>query len=103
MPIIFSYDGKTMDVDDVPLEVYDEIQRKTGQAWYQVADAPAAHAGAAIILATKCAEMLDVKLPELTPRTIIGMFQVAEGENRPTEYTDGSPDPKAGDTEPETT
>ncbi len=104
MPIIFEYDGKSIDVDDVPLEVYETIKKKTGDEWYTVAGRPMANAAGGKLLAEECAKLLGVELPSpMTPRILVDVFKVVEESNLPAEYTDGMPDPKAADTGQETT
>jgi hypothetical protein len=105
MPIFFTHDGKRLDIDDIPLDEYAKIQTETGLQWWQVTPNPMAHAKAGAMLAEAAARVLEVELPAtLTPRLLVEMFKIeANGEpNIATEFTDGIPDPKAGD-EPATT
>lgn len=104
MPIMFKFDGKTLDVDDVPMETYAAIEKTTSISWYRLTQSPMAHAAAGPMLARRCAEMLGVTLPDpITPKILVTLFEVVEEENRPTEYSDGMPDPKALDIELGTT
>lgn len=99
----FIHDGKSMDIDDVPLSVYATIEAETKVAWYDLCLSPARHAAAGEQLAKACAQRLGVELPELTPRLLVEVFKFDQEESRPTEWSDGMPDPKAQDSEPETT
>ena len=104
MPIMFKFDDKTLDVDDVPMETYAAIEKATSISWYRLTQSPMAHAAAGPMLARRCAEMLGVTLPDpITPKILVTLFEVVEEENRPTEYSDGMPDPKALDIELGTT
>ncbi len=104
MPIVFTHDDQTIDLDDVPLHIYAEIEKTTEVPWWRLTAAPQLSADAGQLLAQKCAELVGVKLPNpLTPRVIVQLFQKVDEENRPTEYDDGIPDPKAKGSEPATT
>lgn len=105
MPIMFKFDDKTLDVDDVPMEAYAAIEKATSISWYRLTQSPMAHAAAGPMLARRCADILGVTLPDpITPKVLVKLFEVVEDEaNRPTEYTDGMPDPKAQDTDLGTT
>lgn len=105
MAVYFTHDDHELDVDDVPMETYADIEKKTGIAWYRLTQAPAAHAAAGPMLAQRCAEMVGVTLPDpITPKVLVDLFDVREDEdNLPSEFEDGMPDPKAAATEPETT
>lgn len=95
MPWIFSYDGHDVDIEDLPLTVYAEIQKTTGVAWYEVGSQPMKDPGAAIMLADACADAAGVELPTLTPKLLVSLFAFRADENRPEQYVDGVPDPKA--------
>lgn len=104
MAIVFKYDGHELDIDDVPLSVYVEIETATGTPWYRLVTNPMRFAAAGQELAKACAKQVGVDLPELTPRTFAEVFDVRQDqENRPTEYEEGIPDPKAEASEAETT
>lgn len=103
MPIIFHHDDHELDVDDVPLSVYAEIEKSTGVAWYQLTANPMRHAAAGEELAKACAKQLGVELPALTPKLLVKVFEIRQGENRPTEFDEGMPDPKAPDSDQATT
>ena len=103
MPFHFKYDGKQVDIDDVPLSVYADIEDATKVTWYQLSAAPARYARAAELLAKECAKIVGVTLPPLTPAMLVDVFDLVEEPNRPVEYTDGMPDPKAEGSEPGTT
>jgi len=98
MPIVFKFDGKSLDVDDVPMSDYADIEKTTSISWYRLTQSPMAHAAAGPMLARRCAEIVGVTLPDpITPKVLVSLFEVIAEENRPTEYTDGMPDPKALD------
>lgn len=103
MPIIFNHDGHELDIDDVPLSAYADIEKATDVPWYRLASNPMQYAAAGEMLAKACAKQLGVDLPSLTPKLLVSLFDVRPGENRPTEYDEGMPDPKAKGSEPETT
>jgi len=103
MPFYFIHDDKSLDVEDVPLDVYVDIEAKTGVAWYQLTVSPPRHAAAAALLAEACAKQLGVSAPKLTPKTLTSVFELLDETSRPTEFSDGMPDPKAPDTGQETT
>ena len=98
----FTHDGKSIGLDDVPLSVYADIEKETGVAWFDLSVSPMRYAAAGAMLAAACAKQLGVELPEMTPRTLVDVFNLRESESRPTEWTDGMPDPKAEDSDPET-
>lgn len=105
MAIEFRYDGKSIDLDDVPLDVYVKIENETKVPWYQLAGAPALHAAAGQMLARECSALIGVELPaKLTPRIILDVFdKTEEPDNRPDEFDEGIPVPKAEASEPATT
>lgn len=103
MPIVFQYDGHELDIDDLPLDRYVEIEAATGLAWYDLASNPLKSASGGMALAKACADHLGVELPPITPRLFVDLFDMRAGENRPTEYSEGVPDPKAKGSEPATT
>lgn len=103
MPIMFKLDGQELDIDDVPLSVYAEIEKATDVPWYRLAANPMQHAAAGEQLAKACAKQLGVDLPAMTPKVLVQVFEIVTGDNRPTEYSEGMPDPKAEGSEPETT
>ena len=104
MPVMFKYEGVEIDIDDISMETYAEIEKATSVAWYRLTQAPGAHAAAGPMLARKCAELLGVTLPDpITPRIMVTLFEVVDEPNRPSEFSDGMPDPKAPASETETT
>lgn len=105
MAVYFTHDGKELDVDDVPMDVYADIEKKTGIAWYRLTQAPAGHAAAGPLLAQRCADMLEVVLPDpITPKVLVDLFDVREDDvTVPSEFEDGMPDPKAEGIDRETT
>lgn len=103
MPFEFRYGGKTVDIEEMPLDVYVKIEAETGVAWYQLSAAPARYARAASMLAAECAKHLEIDPPKMTPKALIQMFELVDEPNKPTEYEDGLPDPKAADSEAATT
>lgn len=102
MPVVFKREGKTVDIDDIPLAIYGEIQKETGIAWYELTTSPVRHAIAGEMLAKECAKVAGVELPPLTPRLLVEVFEVVNESNTPTEYEDGMPDPKAKGSDQET-
>lgn len=103
MSFHFRYEGCDVDIDDVPLASYAEIEKATGVEWYRLQRSPLLFADAGEMLAKVCAGIAGVTLPPLTPRLLVDVFELVEAENRPTEYDDGMPDPKAPVTDQETT
>lgn len=104
MPVMFRLEGQELDLDDMPLDVYADIEKETGVPWYRLTANPMAHAAAVVVLVKKCAERLGVEPPAtLTPKLLVDMFEVVSEPNLPTEYNEGIPDPKAPEEDPETT
>jgi hypothetical protein len=104
MPLMFRYDGAEMDLDDLPMEDYAAIEKTTSVPWYRLTQSPMAHAAAGPMLAKRCAEILGVTLPDpITPKVLVGLFEVVDEPNLPTEYQDGIPNPKAAGSGQETT
>lgn len=103
MPILFKFDGKELDIDDVSMDTYAAIEKATSVPWYRLTQSPMAHAAAGSQLARACAELVGVVLPDpITPKIMVTLFDVVADEpSRPTEYTDGMPDPKAADSDQE--
>lgn len=98
----FQFEGHDVDIEDVPLGKYADIETKTSVRWFDLQRSPLRHAAAGEMLAKACAEIAGVTLPDpLTPRVFVELFKLIEDDNLPI-YEDGIPDPKAGDTEPET-
>ena len=65
--------------------------------------APARYAKAATLLAQACAKQLEVDLPALTPKLLVQVFELVDEPNKPSEYDEGMPDPKAADSGAATT
>lgn len=103
MSFHFRYEGCDVDIDDVPLARYAEIEKATGVEWYRLQRSPLAFAAAGEQLAKVCAEIGGVSLPPLTPRLLVEVFELVDEPNLPAEYSDGMPDPKAEGSEPATT
>jgi len=104
MPVMFKYEGVEIDIDDISMETYAAIEKTTSVPWYRLTQTPMAHAAAGPMLARKCAELLGVTLPDpITPKILVTLFEVVDEPNRPSEFSDGMPDPKAPVTETETT
>ncbi len=104
MPIIFVHDGHELDIDDLPLDTYIELEASTSMQWHQLASNPLRTAKGGSALAQACAAHLGIELPPLTPRLLVDLFDMRPNEpNRPTQYQDGVPDPKAKGSDPETT
>jgi hypothetical protein len=95
MSFHFRFEGHDVDIDDVPLARYAEIEKETGTRWFQLQRSPFQHAAAGEMLAKACADIAGVELPPLTPRLFVDVFELVEAENRPTEFEEGVPDPKA--------
>ena len=91
----FRYEGHDVDIDDVPLSVYAEIEKVTTVRWFDLQRSPVRYADAGAMLAKACADIAGVELTTLTPRLFVDVFELVDAENRPTEYDDGMPDPKA--------
>lgn len=98
MPFEFRSGGKSVDIEDIPLDVYVKIEAETEIPWYRLTSAPARYAKAGSLLAKACADHLGVECPTLTPKSLVTMFELVEEPNTPTQYEDGMPDPKAADT-----
>ena len=104
MPFEFRYGGKAVDIEDVPLETFVSIEADTGVEWFRLTAAPARYAKAANLLAQACAKQLGIDdFPPLTPKLLVEVFELVEEPNKPVEYEDGMPDPKAADSEAATT
>lgn len=102
MPWIFSCDGKSLDLENLSLDDYIDVEAATGVAWYEIATSPIRNARVAKLIAEKCAAATGVTLPPLTAKSIVGLFTLDREPNRPDEYQDGMPDPKAPATDPAT-
>jgi len=103
MSFHFRYGGADVDIDDVSLATYAAIEKETGVEWYRLQRSPLLFAAAGEMLAKACAGVAGVDLPPLTPRQFVDVFELVDEENRPVEYDDGMPVPKAQASEPETT
>ena len=105
MPIYFVHETARVDIEDVPLDDYIAIEAATSLPWYEVAANPMRHAKAGKMLAEVCARIAGVPLPDpFSVRDLVEVFDVVSSvANRPEQYTDGIPDPKAPASEPETT
>jgi len=104
MPYYFKHDAGKFDLEDMPLDRWITIQEQTGKQWHEVlsgqilGDAKVANA----VVVQACAH-LGIEAPRLTIKTLVDVLFWAEGETIPTEFVDGSPDPKAPATEAATT
>lgn len=103
MPWIFEYDGKSIDIEDLPLSVYADIQKETGTFWAEVGASPFRNPQAALMLIDACSAELGVEVPTVTPKTLVTLFRLDETPNRPEQYQDKLPDPKAADSDQATT
>jgi hypothetical protein len=100
VPIMFKFEDKSLDVDDVPLSVFAALEEKHGVAWYNLGSMPMRYAAAGEALARECAKIVGVTLPEvITPKQFVSMFEVTNDPNLPVEWEDGMPVPlpEAGD------
>lgn len=103
MPIIFKSGGKSLDIEDLPLDIYIDIESACSIRWYELISNPYRNPKAGKMLAEAAAKHLDVELPPLTPKTLTEVFVAEVAENRPQSFTDGQPDPKAQASDPATT
>jgi hypothetical protein len=83
--------GKSINVEDVPLSVFADIEKETGISWTDIWGAPAANATSAVMFLEAVAQILGVECPELTPKTIMQIFHVEDGDHIPEAYDGGLP------------
>jgi hypothetical protein len=105
MPILYVHDKGEFDIDDLPLERWVAIQKTTGRKWRECVgvhlfeDVEIAMA----VLDECAAETGSTLKPRLTLADLFTVFKVTPADNRPSEFNEGIPDPKAEDSEPATT
>jgi len=94
MPILFQHDGKEFDIDDLPMDVYAQLEKDHGIPWYQLGVQPMRYAAAGAALARECAKIVGVELPTpIKARDFVKLFQISDVPNMPTEWEDGMPSP----------
>lgn len=83
---------KTIDIEDIPMSVYAEIEAATGVGWIELLSAPLQKAAASVMLIEAAAKILGVDCPELNPRTFLASFTVDDDtDSRPEAYEGGLP------------
>jgi hypothetical protein len=86
--------GKTIKLDDLPLDVFFPIEKETGVSWLEVISQPMRHARAGFMLIAEAARVLGVEPPEsLTAVEFIESFTLAD-DDRPEAFKDGLPLPE---------
>jgi hypothetical protein len=105
VPFFYVHDGADFDIEELPLDAWIEVQSQTGKQWHEcigrelLADVRVAKA----VLA-QCAKVTGTTLPEqLTVKTVLRLFEHRDIETRPTQFREGTPDPKAQGSDPVTT
>ena len=84
--------GKAIDIEDIPMSVYAEIETATGVGWFTLLVNPLRHAAASVMLIEAAAKILEVDCPPLNPKTFLSTFEVvADADSRPEAYEDGLP------------
>lgn len=90
-----------VELQDLPLEVLDDIEEKSGQRWPTILAAPATTARAARVIYEAACRHVGCEPEKLTARTILdGRLFVQVDDDLPTLFEDGMPDPKAEDEAP---
>lgn len=109
MTIYYRSGDTRFDLEKLSINDLITIQDATGKMWHQafsrgtlVGDLKVAKA-----VIEQCAKRTNTPTPDFDVININdllgGVFEVDDGDNRPSEFTDGMPDPKAPGSEPETT
>ena len=100
MPFYYVNGSTEFDIEELPLDRWIEIQKATGRQWHEclsrelLGDATVAKA-----VLEACAAETGTTLPApLTVRRMVELVMWREGENTPTQYSEGVPDPKVPDT-----
>lgn len=104
MPFFYVNGDTRFDIEDLPLDRWITIQKATGLQWHQcVGRNLLGNAEVAKAVLVECAAETGTDLPSLTVRKMVALFEFEDREDRPVEYNDGLPDPKAKATDQETT
>jgi hypothetical protein len=84
MPWIIHLPDVDVDVEDVPLSVFAEVEKQTGVSWFNAAGRPLQNASVACLLVSLVAEQRSVEAPTLTPKSV---FQIVEFvEEKPEDF-----------------
>lgn len=93
----FKWDGKELCVQDLPLEVFEEIELATGVGYPALIANPfRTTAQAQRMLVEKCAATLGITMPAITPRLVLEVFDLGP-DVVPDLYRDGVAVPKASE------
>lgn len=101
MAWVVRFEGQEINTDDLALAELDAVATAAKSPWAlmnPIADAKVAMGFIALCMVKAGLSDEDARkrAAELTPKDIRGAFTfVADGEDLPTEWTDGKPDPKA--------
>lgn len=105
MPFYFTHADKKLNLEDLPLDRWIAIQEQTGFTWADILSGGTIVGDAKVVRAVvkEVSAHLGVEPPEMTLRGAVDVITFETGETLPAEFADGIPDPKATDTEAETT
>ena len=90
--------GKTVNVDDLPLEVWHDIATAADTGWWNVNAAPAMYPLGAVALLAACAKHVGDEPPPtsyLTPANILKVFDKVP-DDLPGSFEDGIPKAEGG-------
>ncbi len=94
MAIYVKLDDKRVDIEDIPMSEYVAIEDATGVGWVALASNPfQVKAAAAVMLIEAAARTIGVDAPVLTPRSVVGAFDLLPTEDSRPELEDGLPAP----------
>lgn len=104
MPFFYVNGDTKFDLEDLPVDRWIAIEQATGLKWHQVlAGTPMDTMAIAKAVIGECAAETGTTPPAINPRTVFDLLKFEPGENRPDQYDEGVPDPKATGSEPATT
>jgi hypothetical protein len=105
VPILYVHANGEFDIDDLPLHRWVAVQKATGRKWRECVGVHLFEdAEVALAVINECAGHIGTTVnPDMTLSDLFSTFKVTPVDNRPGEFNEGIPDPKAPDTEPETT
>lgn len=97
-------DGKPkLDIEDLPMSAYVEVEAETGQKWYEVSGNPYTHAAGAVALMRRVLPLHGVEFPDPFPaKDFVKWFEWEDADSLPTGGTtdpvvEGSPSHPAED------
>lgn len=98
MPLAVNTPGGQVQLMDLPFEVLEKLEAETDRRWSQLVLSPAMSARSAMAVYRECCAIKGCEPLTLTPRMIASDEVFVEvPDDLPTTYTDGIPDPKAGE------